>query len=140
MPIHVLPASWQDAQPEVMPAWICVEVGAGVAKRLPGAVAVALAATSPDGTLARWQLSHVVDEGMCEPAPAGLVDGIVTMRLIPAKVEPVTLGPWQAAQPFVMPAWFMREPLNFAPLGTGSAAMLDPLPTWQLSHAAVVGM
>ena len=140
MPIQVLPASWHDAQPEVMPAWICVEVGAGVAKRVPGAAVVAFAAMSPDGTLARWQLSHVVDDGMCAPAPAGLVAGIVTMRVMPAKLEPVTLGPWQAAHPLVIPAWFMREALNLAPLGTGSAAMPDPLPTWQLSHAAVVGM
>ena len=33
----------------------------------------------------------------------------------------------------------MSEPLNFAPLGTGVAAMLEPVPTWQLSQAAVVG-
>src|ERR1044072_1249014 len=140
MPIHVEAVSWQLEQPLLTPAWICAEVGAGVAKRVPGALVVALAAISPEGALARWQVSHVVDEGMCEPAPAGLVGGIVTMRVMPAKLEPVTLGPWQAAQPFVIPAWFMREALNFAPLGTGSAAMLDPVPTWQLSHAAVVGM
>jgi hypothetical protein len=29
----------------------------------------------------------------------------------------------------VMPAWLMREPLNFAPLGTGSVGTLEPVPT-----------
>ena len=40
----------------------------------------------------------------------------------------------------VIPLWLINEPLNFAPLPTGVAAMLEPAPTWQLSHAAVVGM
>jgi hypothetical protein len=39
-----------------------------------------------------------------------------------------------------MPLWLMREPLNLAPLPTGVAAMLEPAPTWQLSHAVVIGM
>ena len=33
----------------------------------------------------------------------------------------------------------MSEPLNLAPFPTGVAAMLEPAPTWQLSHAALVG-
>src|SRR5579871_234711 len=38
-----------------------------------------------------------------------------------------------------MPAWLIAEFVNLAPLTTGSAAMLEPAPTWQLSQAAVVG-
>ena len=38
-----------------------------------------------------------------------------------------------------MPLWFISEPLNLAPSTTGVVAMLDPLPTWQVSHDAVVG-
>ena len=66
-------ASWQLLQPPLTPLWICVPVGAGVAKAVPGAVAVAEGAIGPAGMLARWQLSQVVDEGMCEAAPAGPV-------------------------------------------------------------------
>ena len=40
----------------------------------------------------------------------------------------------------MIPVWLMREPLNFAPLPTGVAAMLEPAPTWQVSHAVVIGM
>ena len=39
-----------------------------------------------------------------------------------------------------MPLWLISEPLNFAPLSTGVAAMLDPAPTWHTSHDALVGM
>src|SRR5450631_1024176 len=122
-----------------MPVWICAVVGAGVAKAVPGAVFVATAAICPGGTVARWQVSQVVLDGMCEPAPTGVVTGIATMLVTPMKLEPVIAGPWHAAQLLVMPAWLNFEPLNLAPLPTGVAAMLDPAPTWQLSHAAVVG-
>jgi hypothetical protein len=77
---------------------------------------------------------------MCEFAPAEVLGGMTTMLVTPAKLEPVMVGPWQAAQPVVMPAWFILEPLNKAPLGTGVAAMLEPAPTWQVSHAVVIGM
>jgi hypothetical protein len=77
---------------------------------------------------------------MCELAPAGEVAGITTILLTPVKLVPVMLGPWQATQLLVMPAWLIKEPLNLAPLGTGVAAILEPDPTWQLSHAAVVGI
>jgi hypothetical protein len=40
----------------------------------------------------------------------------------------------------VMPVWLISEPENFAPLGTGVAATLEPAPTWQASHGAPVGM
>jgi hypothetical protein len=77
---------------------------------------------------------------MCEFAPIGEVGGIATILLTPTKLEPVIAGPWQAAQLFVMPAWLISEPLNFAPLPTGVAAMLDPEPTWHVSQDVLVGM
>jgi hypothetical protein len=77
---------------------------------------------------------------MCEFAPTGEVAGITMILLTPTKLEPPAVGPWQAAQLFVMPAWLMREPLNLAPLPTGVAVMLEPAPTWQASHDALVGM
>jgi hypothetical protein len=90
--------------------------------------------------LARWQVSHAVDDGMCDDAPTGVVGGITTMDGTPAKLLPVMPGPWQLAQPPVMPTWFIAEFEKRAPSVTGSFAMLEPLPTWQLSHGAAVGM
>jgi hypothetical protein len=139
-PIHTALVSWQAEQPEVMPWWICALVGAGVANALPGALLLLEAATSPLGVVARWQFSQTVLDGMCAFAPIGEVAGITTIWLTPAKLAPVMLGPWQAAQLVVMPLWLMREPLNLAPLPTGVAVMLEPAPTWQLSHAVVIGM
>jgi hypothetical protein len=66
---------------------------------------------------------------MCELAPTGEVAGITTILLTPTKLDPVMAGPWHAAQLLVMPLWLMREPLNFAPLPTGVAVMLEPAPT-----------
>ena len=123
-----------------MPWWICVVVGAGVANALPGALLLLEAATSPLGVVARWQLSQMVLDGMCAFAPIGEVAGITTIWLTPAKLAPVMLGPWQAAQLAVMPLWLIMEPLNLAPLPTGVPAMLEPAPTWQLSHAVVMGV
>ena len=40
----------------------------------------------------------------------------------------------------VMPLWLISEPLNLALLGTGRVGTLEPVPTWQDSHAALVGM
>ena len=41
----------------------------------------------------------------------------------------------------VTPVWLNAELLNFAPLPTGVAAMLEPVPTWQLSQpSAPIGM
>jgi hypothetical protein len=85
MPIQTRLASWQPLQPEVMPVWICALLGAGVAKAVPGAVAVALAGRLLVGRLARWQLSQAVLLGMCAPGPGGLVGGMPTMRVMPAK-------------------------------------------------------
>ena len=75
------------------PLWICAVVGAGVANAVPGAVLVALAAILPVGTVPRWQLSQVVDEGMCELGPSGEVGGITTMLLMPANELPPIDGP-----------------------------------------------
>ena len=73
-----MPMSWQALQPLLTPLWICTPVGAGEAKPVPGAVGVAEAAIWPAGTVARWQASQLVLDGMCEPAPTGLVGGMPT--------------------------------------------------------------
>jgi hypothetical protein len=140
MPIHTMLDSWQALQPAVTPLWICAPVGAGVAKAVPGAVLLAVAGISPLGRLARWQVSQVVEDGMCELAPAGLVGGMPTTRAMPAKALDVPDGTWQATQLLLMPAWFISEPLNFAPSITGRAVIDEPAPTWQVSQDAVVGM
>jgi hypothetical protein len=91
MPIQTKLASWQVEQLPVTPLWICAVVGAGVAKPLPGAVFVAFAGTRPAtfASVPRWQLSQVVLDGMCEPTPIGLVGGMPTMLVMPAKLEEV---------------------------------------------------
>jgi hypothetical protein len=132
--------SWQALQLPLTPVWIIAPVGAGVANAVPGAVFVAEAATKPPGTVPRWQVSQIVEEGMCEPAPAGLVAGMPTMRLMPANVVLLPAGWWQAAQLLLMPLWFISEPLNLAPLPTGVLAIDEPAPTWHSSHDAEVGM
>jgi hypothetical protein len=139
MLIHTSPLSWQLEQPLVTPAWICAVVGTGIANLLPGAVMVAFAGTSPAGTEPAWQLSQAVAEGICEVAPTGEVGGITTILLMPTNEAPVIVGPWHPTQ-VVSPLWLIAEFVNFAPFGTGVAAMLEPAPTWQDSHAAVVGM
>ena len=73
--------------------WICAFVGAGVAKELPGTPFVADAGISPAGVVPRWQVSQVVDDGMCELAPTGDVGGMTMILLTPAKLEPVIVGP-----------------------------------------------
>jgi hypothetical protein len=140
MPIHTELASWQALQPPVMPEWIWVVVGTGVAKAVPGAVAVALAGICPGGTLPKWQVSQVVFDGMCDVGPTGEVGGMRTMLVIPKNVVAEPEAVWHATQLLVMPAWLMREPENRAPLGTGVAATLEPAPTWQVSQGALVGM
>jgi len=139
MLIHTWPLSWQLVQPLVMPAWICAVVGTGIANLLPGAAAAAFAGTSPAGIEPTWQVSQVVTDGMCEPTPADEVGGITMILVTPTNEAPVTVGPWQPTQ-VVRPVWLIAEFVNFAPFTTGVAAMLEPAPTWQLSHAAVVGM
>ena len=139
MPIHTKFESWQLEQPLVTPVWICAVVGMGVANRLPGVERVVVAATLPDGTVPRWQVSQVVDDGMCEVAPTGDVAGITMILVTPMNEVFVIVGPWHETQLLVMPLWFISEPVNFAPLGTGSVGTLEPAPTWQVSHDTVVG-
>jgi hypothetical protein len=139
MLIHTSPLSWQLEQPLVTPAWICAVVGAGVANLVPGAVMAAFAGTNPAGIEPTWQLSQAVAEGICELAPTGEVGGITTILVIPTNEAPVTVGPWQPTQ-VVRPAWLIAELVNLAPSITGVVATLEPAPTWQLSHAADVGM
>jgi len=88
MPIQTELASWHPLQPLVTPLWICAVVGAGVANSDPGTARVALAGTSPDtlASVPKWQLSHVVLEGMCELGPTGEVGGMRTMLVMPAKL------------------------------------------------------
>ena len=138
-PIQTKLVSWQLAQLLEMPVWICAVVGAGVANRLPGVDFVVVAGTLAEGTVARWQVSQVVDDGMCDVAPCGDVAGITMILFTPTKLEPVMDGPWQATQLLVMPLWLITEPENFAPLPTGSVVTLEPAPTWQASHDEVVG-
>ena len=76
---------------------------------------------------------------MCEVVPTGEVGGMTTIFVTPMKLAPVIVGPWQDTQLLVTPAWLIFEPLNLAPLGTGSVGTLDPAPTWQDSHDAEVG-
>jgi hypothetical protein len=87
----------------VIPVWIWVVVGAGVANAVPGAVLLLDAATIPVGVLPRWQVSHEVVEGMCALGPTGEVGGITTIWLIPAKLAPVIDAPWQLSQLLVIP-------------------------------------
>jgi hypothetical protein len=139
MPIHTRFESWQLEQPALMPVWIWPVVGAGVPNFVPGAVFVATAGTGLVGVVARWQVSQVVDDGMCEFTPTGAVGGITTIFVTPAKLAPVIDGPWHATQLLLMPAWLIVEPEKCEPLGTGSTGTLEPVPTWQASHDAVVG-
>ena len=75
--------SWQFEQPLVMPVWIIDGVGAGLRKPLPGALLVATPGTSVVGVVPRWQLSHLVELGRCELAPAGEVGGMTMILLMP---------------------------------------------------------
>jgi len=66
-----------------MPPWIIAVVGIGAANAVPGAVLVAFAGTKADGMEPAWQVSQAVADGMCEPAPTGLVGGMTTMLVMP---------------------------------------------------------
>jgi hypothetical protein len=109
--------------------WIWAPLGAGVANAVPGATLLAEAGTSPAGTVAKWQVSQVVDDGMCDEAPAGLVGGMPTIDVMPMKAVVDPEGWWQATQLLLMPLWFISEPLNLAPLPTGKAVIDEPGPT-----------
>jgi len=121
---------WHAAQLLVIPAWLIWPLANVVAP----IDAAPLAGISCVGMAFEWQLSQVFDVGKCAGVSPALVLGVTPMN-----VPTTTLGPWHCAQLVVMPVWLMREPLNLAPLTTGVAAMLEPVPTWQDSHAALVG-
>jgi hypothetical protein len=89
---------------------------------------VAAALIWPAGVLAAWQFSQVVELGMCAKGPGALESGIKMMLLMPTKLEALTLGPWQAAQPVLMPWWLNLELVNLEPSTTGSCRLL-PAPT-----------
>ena len=136
MSIHRSPLSWQAVQPLVTPAWICAVVGTGVANSVPGAVVVAFAAH--EARRHRAQVAGLAGRaatGCASRRPTGEVGGITTILVMPAKVAPVIVGPWQPTQ-VVSPAWLIAEFVNLAPLTTGVAATLEPAPTWQISQAA----
>ena len=71
----------------------------------------------------------MTDEGICEFGPAGEVGGMMTMLLIPANMLPVIDGPWQSAQPLVIPVWSIFPPEKLVKL-----VSVDW--TWQLPHCA----
>ena len=93
MLIHTALVSWQLEQLPVTPLWIIAAVGAGLRKALPGALLVATPDTNALGVLPRWQLSHLVELGRCEPAPLAPRGGMTTILVTPKKVEPVMPGP-----------------------------------------------
>ena len=116
-------APWQLSQPEVMPLWLNCAPAKVVMAPLAPASGISIA-----GTLLMWQLSHASVLGTC----AGLRLAIV-LGNTPAKVAAVTLAPWQAAQPVVMPLWLKAEFVNLAVFCTGNVRLLL-LPTWQVSQ------
>ena len=149
---------WKFLQPDVEHVLLIVlaadeqinvdQIGLGTARLLDdpalgpaakGAI-VALETEGASTEEARSLVSQVLLDGMWAPAPTGEVGGMTTIAFTPVKLAGVMLEPWQATQLFVMPVWLIFEPLNLAPLATGSVAMLEPAPTWQVSHGVVIGM
>jgi len=122
----------------VTPLWICTPVGVGVAKPVPGAVLVAEAAMKPAGRLPRWQSRSWSTTGCAScfpPAPSAHADDRSD-----AGKRRRRAGGHVAGRAVVADArWFISEPLNLAPSDTGRLAMLEPAPTWQASHEALVG-
>ena len=81
--------------------------------------------------------------GRCEPAPTGEVAGITTIFVMPKKLEPVMLGPWQLSQPEVMPEWLYWLPLKvvMVPLAPASGIRVaGMLLMWQLSQLVTPGV
>lgn len=105
-----------------MPVWIAA-VDITVLKALPGTDAVATPGTTELGMLPRWQFSHLVELGICEPQPGPLDCGITTMLVTPAKVPPDTFGPWHTSQPELIPLWLKPAPLNLALSCTGTGVL-----------------
>ena len=111
------------SQPLVMPEWLNWPPAKVVMVPVAPAGGISIA-----GTLLMWQLSHARVLGTC----AGLRLAMVLGRT-PAKVPTVTLAPWQAAHPVVMPLWLKAELVNLAVFCTGKVRLLLA-PTWQLSQ------
>ena len=109
----------------VMPLWLNLA---------PAKVLMPALGTRPVGRLFTWQVSQGVelDTGTCAGVRLPMLRGVT-----PAKLPAPTSMPWQLEQLVFMPAWLNSEPEKRAPLGTGVAAMLEPVPTWQLSQPAV---
>lgn len=99
IPKKLLPTAWQLAQPDAMPACVIV----------PPAKLVNL--------VGEWQSSQACDVGMC-------VGGGETGTM-PVKLRPLA---WQAAQPLLMPAWFIVPPAYV------------PGVAWQVAQGWAVGM
>ena len=74
-----MPASWQVAQPLVIPAWFIT---------VPAKLVVDL-----------WQVAQSAVVGMW-PVPCGF-------GVTPVKAVPVALAAWHVVQPLVMPLWFI---------------------------------
>src|SRR5258705_10675943 len=119
MPIHTKFVSWQPEHPPVTPEWICAVVGIGVANAVPGAVLVDEAGTMAPGVVPRWQVSQVVDDGMCDVTPTGGVCGMTRMAVTPVKLAPGIVGAWQAAQLLGMALRLFSRTQNLGPVGTG---------------------
>ena len=77
-PAKLLPAAWQVAQPLVMPVWFIAVPAKFV------------------NFVAAWQVSQAAVVGMWV---AGGATGTMLAKLSP--------GPWQVAQPLVIPVWFI---------------------------------
>ena len=71
-----MPASWQALQLPAALLWICVELGGEFRNRLLPTARCDDAAIKPVGRLPTWQLSQVVEVGICALAP---VEGGITM-------------------------------------------------------------
>ena len=128
MPIHTKLESWQLEQPPDTPVWICAVVGAGAANRLPGVERDEAAAIEPDGTAPRWQVSQVVDDGMCDVAPTGDVAGMTMIFETPANELPVIVGQTQAAKGITLGVLSRRSvdaPPGYAVEGRRALAALE---------------
>ena len=67
-------------------------------------------------------------------APIGAVAGMTTMLVTPAKLAVMPTARGTPRSCCVMPVWLMREPLNLAPLRTGSTGTLEPVPRGTLAR------
>ena len=117
-----------------MPLWsICP-----LAKVVPPTEAAPVAGISIDGIEFRWQFSHAPCTGRW-----GGFRPLVVLGTTPKKVPTPTAGPWQVAQPLVMPAWLMRPPAKVVPptLAAPVAGIsIVGAARWQVSQLSPAGM